>query len=121
MRAGGAPFSLSHSTNWTFHPSPTALSPSPLPSAPTALSPSISPPPTPLHDDRIRELGSLPADAFEKYKGKSSKSLHKQLEKVAADLAKFGSVNRKALDQYTSFTEQREELSRRWAAREFER
>jgi structural maintenance of chromosome 3 (chondroitin sulfate proteoglycan 6) len=37
---------------------------------------------------RIRDLGSLPADAFDKYKGKSTKALHKQLEKVGGDLAK---------------------------------
>ncbi|KAG1671785.1 hypothetical protein FOA52_000162 [Chlamydomonas sp. UWO 241] len=62
---------------------------------------------------RIRELGSLPADAFEKYAGKKKSALLKQLDKVTADLTKFGSVNRKALDQYTSFTEQREELGHR--------
>ncbi|GAX82234.1 hypothetical protein CEUSTIGMA_g9662.t1 [Chlamydomonas eustigma] len=64
---------------------------------------------------RIKDLGSLPAEAFDKNKGKEVKALMKQLEKVMADLAKFGSVNRKALDQYTSFTEQREELKVRKA------
>ena len=39
--------------------------------------------------------------------------LHKQLQIVMAELAKYGSVNRKALDQYVSFTDQREELGRR--------
>jgi structural maintenance of chromosome 3 (chondroitin sulfate proteoglycan 6) len=62
---------------------------------------------------RIRELGSLPADAFEKFKGKGKKVLHKQLNKVMTELAKYGTVNRKALDQYTSFTEQREDLGQR--------
>eukprot|EP00955_Chlamydomonas_euryale_P117971 366510-Chlamydomonas_euryale.AAC.16 len=38
---------------------------------------------------RITELGGLPADALsDKYVGKSRKALHKQLEKVNAELAK---------------------------------
>lgn len=39
--------------------------------------------------------------------------LHKSLSKVQSELSKFSHVNKKALDQYVNFTEQREELSRR--------
>lgn len=62
---------------------------------------------------KVRDLGSLPADAFEKYRGKSSKELHSLLHKVQGQLSKFSHVNKKALDQYVNFTEQREELARR--------
>ena len=62
---------------------------------------------------RIKDLGSLPSEAFEGFKGKSKKHLQKLLEKVTEDLSKFGNVNRKALDMYTSFTDQRKELAAR--------
>lgn len=39
--------------------------------------------------------------------------LHGALKKVQAELAKYSHVNKKALDQYVNFTEQREELQRR--------
>ena len=38
---------------------------------------------------RVRELGSLPADAFEKYRGQPLPQLHKLLEKTQAQLKKF--------------------------------
>lgn len=59
---------------------------------------------------KIKDLGSLPAEAFESYRRKSVKELHKLLSKVQKDLGKYGSVNKKALDQYVNFTEQREAL-----------
>ncbi|KAF8071065.1 SMC3 [Scenedesmus sp. PABB004] len=62
---------------------------------------------------RIRELGSLSAEVFEKYQGKSAKELHASLKRVQGELAGYGHVNKKALDQYANFTEQREELARR--------
>ena len=62
---------------------------------------------------KIRELGSLPADAFDRYRAESSTSLHKMLEKTNSQLRKLGHVNKKALDQYQQFTEQREELEKR--------
>ncbi|KAL4188470.1 hypothetical protein AMTRI_Chr08g160350 [Amborella trichopoda] len=64
---------------------------------------------------KIRDLGSLPSDAFEKYKRKSIKELHKMLHKCNEDLKRFSHVNKKALDQYINFTEQREELQKRQA------
>eukprot|EP00250_Pteridium_aquilinum_P002812 c13037_g1_i1 orf=123-3737(+) len=64
---------------------------------------------------KIRDLGSLPSDAFEKYQKKSLKELHKMLHNCNEQLKKFSHVNKKALDQYVNFTEQREELHKRQA------
>ncbi|PSC68878.1 structural maintenance of chromosomes 3 [Micractinium conductrix] len=62
---------------------------------------------------RIRELGSLPDEAYEKYRGAALKRLQQELAQVNAELKKFGHINKKALDQYVNFTEQRDELQRR--------
>lgn len=62
---------------------------------------------------KVRELGSLPADAYEKHRSASAKELHSRLQKVNAELKDFGHVNRKALDQYVNYAEQRDELVRR--------
>ena len=61
----------------------------------------------------IRELGSLPADAFEKYRETSTADLLKKLKKCNEKLTKYSHVNKKALEQYVSFTEQREDLAGR--------
>lgn len=60
----------------------------------------------------IRELGSLPAD-FDKHRGLAMGVLMKKLKKTNQSLQKYSHVNKKALDQFLSFTEQRETLSRR--------
>ena len=39
---------------------------------------------------RIRELGSLPAEAFEKYRDRSLPSLHKLLQQAQNELKKYG-------------------------------
>jgi len=64
---------------------------------------------------KIRELGSLPSDAFEKYKNKGTKDLHRLLKNVGDELKQFSHVNKKALEQYVTFTEQREDLLKRQA------
>ncbi|XP_077226004.1 structural maintenance of chromosomes (SMC) family protein [Tasmannia lanceolata] len=64
---------------------------------------------------KIRDLGSLPSDAFETYKRKNIKELQKMLHKCNEQLKQFSHVNKKALDQYVNFTEQREELQKRQA------
>ncbi|KAG0461233.1 hypothetical protein HPP92_021530 [Vanilla planifolia] len=64
---------------------------------------------------KIRDLGSLPSDAFEKYKKKTMKELTKLLHKCNEELKQFSHVNKKALDQYMNFTEQREQLQKRRA------
>lgn len=67
------------------------------------------------YSKKIRELGPLSSDAFEIYKRKNIKELHKLLHKCNEQLQQFSHVNKKALDQYVNFTEQREELQRRQA------
>lgn len=62
---------------------------------------------------KIRDLGALPTEAFERYKDKTAKQLFDALEKTQAALKKFSGVNRKAIEQYTTFTEQKAELSER--------
>jgi len=62
---------------------------------------------------KIRELGSLPTDAFSKYKNMSQKQLFKQLEKANLELKKYSHVNKKALDQFISFSEEKEKLMSR--------
>ncbi|EOY33201.1 Structural maintenance of chromosomes (SMC) family protein isoform 1 [Theobroma cacao] len=64
---------------------------------------------------KIRELGPLSSDAFETYKRKQVKELQKMLHRCNEQLQQFSHVNKKALDQYVNFTEQREELQKRQA------
>ncbi|PVD29603.1 hypothetical protein C0Q70_08858 [Pomacea canaliculata] len=62
---------------------------------------------------KIRELGSLPSDAFEKYQDFSLKQLFKKLEQCNAELKKYSHVNKKALDQFVNFSDQKEKLIKR--------
>ncbi|XP_020962796.1 structural maintenance of chromosomes protein 3-like isoform X2 [Arachis ipaensis] len=64
---------------------------------------------------KIRELGPLTSDAFETYKRRNIKELHKALHRCNDQLQQFSHVNKKALDQYINLTEQREELQKRQA------
>ncbi len=63
----------------------------------------------------IRDLGVLPEEAFEKYTNTSSDRLLKALHKVNEALKKFSHVNKKAVEQYNSFTKQRDQLLERRA------
>lgn len=56
----------------------------------------------------------LPTINF-RYKRKSIKELYKMLHNCNEQLQQFSHVNKKALDQYVNFTEQREELQKRQA------
>lgn len=67
------------------------------------------------YSKKIRELGPLSSDAFEMYKRRNVKELYKMLHNCNEQLQQFSHVNKKALDQYVNFTEQREELQRRQA------
>lgn len=61
--------------------------------------------------DAIRSLGLLPGDAF---KGqKAERDIVKRLHKVNESLKKFSHVNKKAFEQYNSFTKQGTELRSR--------
>lgn len=62
---------------------------------------------------KICELGSLPGDVFEKYADKNLKGLFKLLDKANRELKKYSHVNKKALDQFVSFSDQKEKLLKR--------
>ncbi|KAI3723901.1 hypothetical protein L2E82_35663 [Cichorium intybus] len=62
---------------------------------------------------KIRELGPLSSDAFEMNKLKSIKELYKMWHECNEQLKQFGHVNKRALDQYSNFIDQREELQKR--------
>ncbi|ESQ50091.1 hypothetical protein EUTSA_v10001887mg [Eutrema salsugineum] len=64
---------------------------------------------------KIRGLGPLSSDAFDTYRRKNIKELQKMLHRCSEQLQQFSHVNKKALDQYVNFTEQREELQKRQA------
>lgn len=65
----------------------------------------------------IRDLGVLPEEAYEKYTSSSSSNsmdrLVKRLHKVNDGLKQFSGVNKKAVEQYNSFTKQRDQLMQR--------
>lgn len=62
---------------------------------------------------KIRELGSLPSDAFEKYQGHGIKQLFSKLDECNNELKKYSHVNKKALDQFVNFSDQKEKLIKR--------
>ena len=60
---------------------------------------------------KIQELGALPPVAErESFSGKSMSDLMKSLEGINKKLKKYSHVNKKAYDQYVSFSEQRDSL-----------
>ncbi|XP_071537394.1 structural maintenance of chromosomes protein 3 isoform X2 [Panulirus ornatus] len=59
---------------------------------------------------KIRDLGSLPSEAFDRYQTVPTKQLFKKLETANMELKKYSHVNKKALDQFISFSEQKEKL-----------
>eukprot|EP00004_Rigifila_ramosa_P023938 TRINITY_DN6817_c0_g1_i1.p1 TRINITY_DN6817_c0_g1~~TRINITY_DN6817_c0_g1_i1.p1 ORF type:complete len:1266 (-),score=403.87 TRINITY_DN6817_c0_g1_i1:64-3414(-) len=61
---------------------------------------------------KIRDLGSLPAQSFETRQS-NTKVLMEQLHKVNERLKKYANVNKKAMDQFLTFTHQRDELMQR--------
>ncbi|OQR86398.1 chromosome segregation protein [Achlya hypogyna] len=63
----------------------------------------------------IRELGTLPLSELDKFKGWSHKEVSKRFAQVAEALKGFAHVNKKALDQYVSFSDQRSSLLARKA------
>ena len=64
---------------------------------------------------RIQDVGTAPAQELAKVAGLSRKQLFARLAKAQKQLKAFGHVNRKALDQYVSFSEQRTALGARKA------
>ena len=61
-------------------------------------------------NDGIRRLGSLPKDAFDADRTQSSKQLMATIAKCQQELQGLTHVNKKALDQFQSFNEQRDKL-----------
>lgn len=61
----------------------------------------------------IRELGTLPVSELDKFKDLSLGDVVKQFNKRTEKLKKYSHVNKKALDQYVSFNEQRATLLER--------
>lgn len=61
----------------------------------------------------MRDLGNLPRKEMEDTKNLSEKQLMNKLKSINEQLKKYSSVNRKALDQFVSFNEQRETLIQR--------
>jgi len=61
----------------------------------------------------MRDLGTLPRREMDELHKLSEKQLMGRLKKVNEQLKQYSSVNRKALDQYVSFNEQRETLMQR--------
>ncbi|KAI0127705.1 RecF/RecN/SMC [Xylariales sp. AK1849] len=61
----------------------------------------------------IRDLGVLPEEAFEKYERLEAKNIATRLKKVNDALKKYKHVNKKAFEQYNSFTNQQDQLMKR--------
>lgn len=61
----------------------------------------------------IRDLGVLPEEAFKKYTSEKLDRLVKKLHTVNEGLKKFAHVNKKAFEQYSNFTRQRDQLLER--------
>ena len=61
----------------------------------------------------IRDLGVLPEEAFGRFEKTSSNAIVKRLHKVKDALKKYSHVNKKAFEQYSNFTKQRDTLERR--------
>ncbi|KAH9900564.1 condensin complex component SMC3 [Xylariomycetidae sp. FL2044] len=61
----------------------------------------------------IRDLGVLPEEAFEKYERLEAKNIANRLKKVSEALKKYKHVNKKAFEQYNSFTNQQDQLLKR--------
>eukprot|EP01121_Diplochlamys_sp_Union-15-3_P014507 TRINITY_DN4626_c0_g3_i1.p1 TRINITY_DN4626_c0_g3~~TRINITY_DN4626_c0_g3_i1.p1 ORF type:complete len:301 (-),score=58.94 TRINITY_DN4626_c0_g3_i1:26-865(-) len=63
---------------------------------------------------KIREIGIVPSSHAQEYASYPLRDLMQELHKTNAALKKFGHVNKKALGQYKQFSEQKEELQKRW-------
>ena len=55
----------------------------------------------------------MSAQELEEYRDMSRKNVLSELKKIGKELKKYDNVNRKALDQFSNFSEQRETLLKR--------
>ena len=61
----------------------------------------------------IHDLGALDNAMVAKYSRKSTESLEKSLKKIKKDLVKYANVNKKALDQFKNFSNEKKKLTQR--------
>lgn len=64
-------------------------------------------------ESKMRSLGTLVLSSYEYYKDQPTSSLLKKSSELGEELKKFSHVNKKALEQHSNFTRQREDLSAR--------
>lgn len=64
-------------------------------------------------NEKIRDLGVLPEDAFQKFQRHSTEQLAAQLHKARAALDEVAHVNKRAVEQFHSFAKQRDTLLQR--------
>ena len=64
-------------------------------------------------NERIRDLGALPEEAFQKYQKRSTEQLAAQLQRVRASLDEVAHVNKRAVEQFHSFSKQHDTLLQR--------
>lgn len=62
---------------------------------------------------KIRELGVVPGEAYNKHTALSAEKIFKELHKINTTLKKFSNVNKRAVEQYDGFTRQRDQLLNR--------
>ena len=67
----------------------------------------------PLAPHRVFAAGTLPTEEVEANRGLTRAELHKHLQRVNKKRHKYVHVNKKAMDQFRSFTSQRESLLQR--------
>lgn len=61
-------------------------------------------------EQKIRELGVVPNEAYQKHVASSSESIVKAMQKITNALKKYSNVNKRAVEQYDNFTRQRDQL-----------
>lgn len=64
-------------------------------------------------ETKITEIGPIAQDIVAKYRGISSKNLYQKLHTAITGLQKYSHVNKKALDQYLTSSEERRSLEAR--------
>jgi structural maintenance of chromosome 3 (chondroitin sulfate proteoglycan 6) len=62
---------------------------------------------------KLRDIGTLPSNEIAQIESSRKKDLLSELTKVNEGLKKYSHVNKKAIEQFTSFSEQREQLHAR--------
>jgi len=57
-------------------------------------------------EDKIRELGNINPTELQQFEGLSRQQVTREFKKVQEDMQKYNHINKKAIDQYTSFSDQ---------------